>query len=252
MQPVRCSAPASTRTGSPAPRRPSAGASRSSTRRWSTCAPSSRTSPSSNSSDPRGMPFSSACAGAVPRERILILDAKRGDMANTASAYARALFDVLGADCVTVNPLLGGDSLAPFLEREGRGILVVARSSNPGAADLLDARLETGVPVSLRIVELGLSLDPGGAVGLRRRSHGPRRHRDDSGRGAIGAPAAARGRRPGRVTRGGGACRAGRSRQGGHRLGQPRDRHGPGRAPGLPPGVLRERIEGIRAAVSPA
>lgn len=104
--------------------------------------------------------------GHIPSDRILILDAKRGDMANTAAAYARALFDVLGADCVTLNPLLGGDSLAPFLDREDRGVLLVARSSNPGAADLLDARLEGGMPVSLRIVELGLSLDPGGAVGF--------------------------------------------------------------------------------------
>jgi orotidine 5'-phosphate decarboxylase subfamily 2 len=102
----------------------------------------------------------------IPNDRVLILDAKRGDMANTAAAYARALFDVLGADCVTVNPLLGGDSLQPFLDHHGRGILLLARTSNPGAADLLDARLETGVPVSLRIVELGLRIDPGGAVGF--------------------------------------------------------------------------------------
>jgi orotidine 5'-phosphate decarboxylase subfamily 2 len=102
----------------------------------------------------------------IPSDRILILDAKRGDISSTAAAYARALFDVLGADCVTVNPLLGADSLSPFLEREGRGILILARTSNPGAADLLDARLESGLPVSLRIVELGLSVDPGGAVGF--------------------------------------------------------------------------------------
>jgi orotidine 5'-phosphate decarboxylase subfamily 2 len=102
----------------------------------------------------------------IPSDRILILDAKRGDISSTAAAYARALFDVLGADCVTVNPLLGADSLSPFLEREGRGILILARTSNPGASDLLDARLESGLPVSLRIVELGLSVDPGGAVGF--------------------------------------------------------------------------------------
>ncbi len=102
----------------------------------------------------------------IPRDRILILDAKRGDVGNTAEAYARALFDVLGADCVTVNPLLGRDSVLPFLRREGRGALLIARSSNPGAADLLDANLETGTPVSARVVELGLRWDPGGAVGF--------------------------------------------------------------------------------------
>jgi orotidine-5'-phosphate decarboxylase len=102
----------------------------------------------------------------IPVDRILILDAKRGDMGNTAEAYARGLFDVLGADCVTVNPLLGSDSVLPFLQREGRGALLVARSSNPGAADLLDAPLKSGVPVSALIVELGLKWDPGGAVGF--------------------------------------------------------------------------------------
>jgi orotidine 5'-phosphate decarboxylase subfamily 2 len=102
----------------------------------------------------------------IPHDRILLLDAKRGDMGNTAEAYARALFDVLGADCVTVNPLLGSDSVLPFLQREDRGALLVARSSNPGAVDLLDARLESGMPVSARIVELGVSWDPGGTVGF--------------------------------------------------------------------------------------
>lgn len=102
----------------------------------------------------------------IPRDRILILDAKRGDMGNTALAYARALFDVLGADCVTVNPLLGSDSVLPFLQRPDCGALLVARSSNPGAVDLLDVPLESGVPVSARIVELGLSWDPGGSVGF--------------------------------------------------------------------------------------
>jgi orotidine-5'-phosphate decarboxylase len=54
----------------------------------------------------------------------------------------------------------------PFLQRENRGALLVARSSNPGAVDLLDARLESGMPVSARIVELGLGWDPGGSVGF--------------------------------------------------------------------------------------
>lgn len=104
--------------------------------------------------------------GRIPSDRILILDAKRGDMGNTAEAYARALFDVLGADCVTVNPLLGSDSVLPFLQRDGRGTLLVARSSNPGAGDLLDALLEGGEPVSARIVQLGMRWDPGGSVGF--------------------------------------------------------------------------------------
>lgn len=104
----------------------------------------------------------------VPAGTLLILDAKRGDMANTAEAYARALFDVLGADIVTVNPLLGGDSVAPFLTRPGRGVFVLARTSNPGAADFLEHRDSDGTGTALfeRIVDAALGWDPGGSVGF--------------------------------------------------------------------------------------
>ncbi|HEY8672749.1 MAG TPA: orotidine-5'-phosphate decarboxylase [Candidatus Dormibacteraeota bacterium] len=187
----------------------------------------------------------------VPDDRILILDAKRGDMANTAAAYARALFDVLGADCVTLNPLLGGDSLAPFLEREGRGILLVARSSNPGAADLLDARLETGQPVSLRIVELGLGLDPGGAVGFVVGATAP-----DAVAVIRGAAPSAPLLLPGVGAQGGSledAVSAGLDSRGRGVIvsvsrGIAMAPEGAARAAQM----LRERIEGVRAAVSPA
>ncbi|MGH7687481.1 MAG: orotidine-5'-phosphate decarboxylase, partial [Candidatus Dormibacteria bacterium] len=99
-------------------------------------------------------------------DRILILDGKRGDIGNSAAAYARALFDVLGADAVTVNPLMGRDAVAPFLERRGRGAFLLARTSNPGAAELLEQRLAGGEAVFERIVQLGLSWDPGGTIGF--------------------------------------------------------------------------------------
>jgi orotidine 5'-phosphate decarboxylase subfamily 2 len=102
----------------------------------------------------------------VPADRMLIVDAKRGDIANTAEAYARALFDVLGADAVTVNPLMGEDAVRPFLERPGRGAFLLARTSNPGAADLLERRLEDGTPVYAHLAALATRWDPGGAVGL--------------------------------------------------------------------------------------
>jgi len=72
----------------------------------------------------------------------VILDSKRGDIGNTAERYAIEAFERYGADAVTVNPYLGGDSLEPFLRREDRGILVLCRTSNPGARDLQD--LEVG------------------------------------------------------------------------------------------------------------
>ncbi|MDQ6856106.1 MAG: orotidine-5'-phosphate decarboxylase, partial [Candidatus Dormibacteraeota bacterium] len=106
--------------------------------------------------------------GAVPQDRVLILDAKRGDMANTSAAYARALFDVLGADAITVNALQGGDAVAPFLERPGHGVFILARTSNPGAADFLEAPSGSdGMALYQRIVVHAQKWDTsGGAVGF--------------------------------------------------------------------------------------
>ena len=70
-----------------------------------------------------------------PRRPILILDAKRGDIGPTAEKYAIEAFDRYGADAVTVNPYLGTDSLDPFLERTGKGVIVLCRTSNPGSGD---------------------------------------------------------------------------------------------------------------------
>ncbi len=72
----------------------------------------------------------------------VILDSKRGDVGNTANRYAIEAFERYGADAVTVNPYLGSDSLEPFLAHEDRGVIVLCRTSNPGARDLQD--LETG------------------------------------------------------------------------------------------------------------
>ena len=66
----------------------------------------------------------------------VILDAKRGDIANSSVAYAKAAFEVWGADALTVSPYMGGDSLEPFLAYEDRGVFVLTRTSNPGAADI--------------------------------------------------------------------------------------------------------------------
>lgn len=68
----------------------------------------------------------------------VILDAKRGDIGSTAEHYAREAFDRYGADAVTANPYLGGDTLEPFLARADKGVFVLCRTSNPGAGDLQD------------------------------------------------------------------------------------------------------------------
>ena len=71
----------------------------------------------------------------IPDDIPVIGDAKRGDIGNTARAYAAALFDYYGFDAVTANPYMGGDTLAPFLDYADRGVFVVCRTSNPGSGD---------------------------------------------------------------------------------------------------------------------
>jgi len=83
----------------------------------------------------------------------VILDAKRGDIGHTAERYAIEAFERYGADAVTVNPYLGGDSLEPFLRHTERGVLVLCRTSNPGAGDLQDLRVE-GRPLYQVVAEL--------------------------------------------------------------------------------------------------
>ena len=106
---------------------------------------------------------------AIPDDIPVIGDAKRGDIANTAQAYARALFDELGFDAVTVNPYLGGDAVAPFLERAERGVFIVCRTSNPGAGDLQDLPVpgKGGVrPLYVTVAELAKQWNSRGNVGL--------------------------------------------------------------------------------------
>jgi orotidine-5'-phosphate decarboxylase len=88
---------------------------------------------------------------AVPRDIPVILDAKRGDMGSTAVAYAKSVFEVLGAGAVTLNPYLGSDALAPFLRYADRGCLLVCKTSNPGSVDLQDLRLAGGGPLYLEV-----------------------------------------------------------------------------------------------------
>jgi len=72
----------------------------------------------------------------------VILDGKRGDVGHTAERYAAEAFGRYAADAVTVNPYLGSDALEPFLRHADRGVIVLCRTSNPGAGDLQD--LEVG------------------------------------------------------------------------------------------------------------
>jgi orotidine-5'-phosphate decarboxylase len=74
----------------------------------------------------------------VPKHIPIIVDAKRGDLGNTARHYAAAIFDVYGCDAVTLNPYLGYDSVSPFLAYEEKASFFLCRTSNPSAHDFQD------------------------------------------------------------------------------------------------------------------
>ena len=74
----------------------------------------------------------------IPEHVPVILDCKVGDMASTATAYARGYLGTWGFDAITANPYQGEDALAPFFAYEGRGVFVLCKTSNPGSGDLQD------------------------------------------------------------------------------------------------------------------
>lgn len=80
----------------------------------------------------------------IPGDIPTIGDAKRGDIGNTAAAYARALFEAWGFGAATVNPYLGRDAVDPFLAYSDRGVFVLCRTSNPGAGELQAQELANG------------------------------------------------------------------------------------------------------------
>ena len=74
----------------------------------------------------------------LPKDVVSIGDAKRGDIGSTAEAYARAMYEVWGFDVVTVSPLLGPDTLQPFLAYKDRGVFALCKTSNPGSGAFQD------------------------------------------------------------------------------------------------------------------
>ena len=98
---------------------------------------------------------------------LVLADGKRGDVPVTAKVYAEAFFARLGADALTVNPLLGRDALAPLLDaarERGGGLFVLVRTSNPGAADLFDLELAAGGRLWERVAALVDELGEGEAL----------------------------------------------------------------------------------------
>jgi orotidine-5'-phosphate decarboxylase len=134
---------------------------------------------------------------------LVIGDVKRGDIGSTASAYAAGhLAEQTGGsdgiatpDAITVNPMLGLDTLEPFMKtaKEGKGLFVLVRTSNPGSAELQDAKLATGQTWSEMLAEkLGAACRRAGAGGIARLQQSRRGgRRDANAHHAEPAPAAA-------------------------------------------------------------
>jgi uridine monophosphate synthetase len=103
----------------------------------------------------------------------VILDAKRGDIASSAEAYARSAFEALGVHAITLSPYLGKDSIDPFLAYKEKGVFLLCKTSNPGAADLQDLLVTADrepqtaiVPLYEHIAQLAQVWNMGNNIGL--------------------------------------------------------------------------------------
>lgn len=92
----------------------------------------------------------------IPSSVPVILDCKVGDIGSTATAYARGYFDEWGFDAITANPYLGEDSLDPFLRYEGKGVIVLCKTSNAGSGDLQDLTLGSGEPLFMALARMAV------------------------------------------------------------------------------------------------
>ena len=101
----------------------------------------------------------------------VILDAKRGDIASTAEAYARSAFENLGAHCITLSPYLGKDSIDPFIQNSEKGVFLLCKTSNPGSGDLQDLRVTiddgpSSVPLYEHVAKLAQQWNTKNNIGL--------------------------------------------------------------------------------------
>jgi len=113
-----------------------------------------------------GLAILEKLAEYIPSDIPVIGDAKRGDIGNTAKAYARALFSTFGFDAATVNPYLGFDSIEPFLSYQDKGVFVLCRTSNPGASDFQDLRSGAGFSLYEEVARKAKEWNVHGNIGL--------------------------------------------------------------------------------------
>jgi uridine monophosphate synthetase len=101
----------------------------------------------------------------------VILDAKRGDIASTAEAYAKSAFEQLGAHAITLNPYLGKDSIEPFLGYKERGVFLLCKTSNAGSMDMqnllvLPVGAESSAPLYIYVAHLAQQWNEKNNIGI--------------------------------------------------------------------------------------
>lgn len=101
----------------------------------------------------------------------IILDAKRGDIASTAEAYAQSAFESLGVDCITLNPYLGKDSIEPFIKDQEKGVFLLCKTSNAGSMDLqnllvLPSGSDSPMPLYLYVAYMSQEWNANKNIGL--------------------------------------------------------------------------------------
>ena len=96
----------------------------------------------------------------------IILDAKRGDIASTAEAYAKSAFENLGVDCITLSPYLGKDSIEPFIQNPEKGVFLLCKTSNPGSGDLQDLPLASGDLLHIYVAKLAQTWNTKNNIGI--------------------------------------------------------------------------------------
>ncbi len=93
----------------------------------------------------------------IPDEHFVIADAKRGDIGNTSRLYARAFFERLDVDAVTVAPYMGEDSVAPFLGFPGKWVILLGLTSNQGSRDFQLTRQDSGEPLYEKVMRRAMT-----------------------------------------------------------------------------------------------
>lgn len=115
---------------------------------------------------PEGFELLGELRGEIPKPLLAIYDVKRGDIGNTAKQYARAAFETLKMDAVTINPYMGFDAVKPFIENPKNGAFVLCLTSNEGSGDFQQQTLDDGSPLFIQVANKCTEWNSSDNIGL--------------------------------------------------------------------------------------